>query len=167
MVPVPHLAWDHTFRLVQGRHRPRQSIRPRRRQRTAPGMRRHCRPDRACALVPHLVPARNCADIPRKPLWHNGTRNADKRDYVNLSPAYCIECIIRPSLRRRFGTSTAVCRPSAASGEARFCVPATRYQSHTVYRAYAAYRESCQDAGREHRLQAGFAVVEAVPCSHQ
>ncbi len=98
---------------------------------------------------------RDNADIPRNLLWHNLSRNADKRDYVNSHARYCIRCIIRPSLRHRFGTSAAVCRPSVTSGEARFCVPATRYQSHTAYRAYAAYRESCQDAGCEHRLQAG------------
>lgn len=43
---------------------------------------RHCRPDPACALAVHLVPAR-LRDTPRKALCHNMTRDADNGDYVN------------------------------------------------------------------------------------
>lgn len=100
---------------------------------------RHCRPHHACALASAPRSTQRLRQYSLKLLWRNVTRKADNRDYVNLTPAYCIRCIIRPSLRRRFGTSTAVCRPSVTSGEARFCVPATRYQSHTANRAYAAY----------------------------
>lgn len=80
------------------------------RQRTAPGLCRRCRPDRACALVPHLVPASDCA-ISHEKCCGTTVHEAPIISIMSSKvPAYCIRCITPSSscTRRRLRVSPVV-----------------------------------------------------------